>query len=154
MKKRRNAKLVSRIMASVKSAGTRPEIILRKGVWAKGLRYRLHDSRLPGKPDMVFTSARLAVFVDGDFWHGNQWRLRGFNSLEEQLKGLRNKPYWERKIKRNMERDRQVNHALRRGGWRVVRIWESQITKQPDRAINRIFNAVSRWKPQLIVQPK
>jgi DNA mismatch endonuclease (patch repair protein) len=95
-------------MKQVKSEDTAPEIALRHAVWARGLRYRLHDADLPGKPDMVLPRHKIAVFVDGDYWHGNQWRERGFRSLEEQLEQVHNKEYWIKKIERNMARDQRV----------------------------------------------
>ena len=131
-------------MAAVKSADTGPEIILRKELWSRGLRYRLHKASLPGKPDIVFTAARVAVFVDGDYWHGNQWKLRGFASMEEQLSTVRNRDYWEKKIKRNMDRDRKVNADLRKLGWKVVRLWESDILRRPDWAAGKVMRAVKK----------
>lgn len=133
-------------MAAVKGSGTGPEMLLRKRLWKRGLRYRLNHPRLPGKPDIVFVSARVAVFVDGDFWHGNQWRLRGFASLEDQLRNVRNRPYWEKKIKGNIERDRKVDAKLRGEGWKVIRIWESDLSRSPGRAVGRIVRAVEAGK--------
>ncbi|VAX24762.1 Very-short-patch mismatch repair endonuclease (G-T specific) [hydrothermal vent metagenome] len=139
---RRNVKHVSKSMRAVKAADTSPEIALRKALWAKGLRYRLHVAKLPGKPDIVFSLAKVAVFVDGDYWHGNQWRLRGFKSLEEQLAEVHNRTYWEKKIKGNMERDKKNNALLRKAGWKVVRVWESDIKRRPATAVERIVKAV------------
>ncbi len=143
---RRNVKLVSKTMRAVKGTDTSPEIALRKALWAKGMRYRLHVAKLPGKPDIVFTSAKVAVFVDGDYWHGNQWRLRGFKSLEEQLAKVHNRAYWEKKIKGNMERDKKNNALLRKAGWKVMRVWESDIKKRPATAVGQIVKAVESRK--------
>jgi len=135
-------------MAAVKSRDTTPEIALRKALFAMGLRYRLggssQGSALPGKPDILFLSARVAVFVDGDYWHGNQWKLRGHKSLEEQLAGVSNRSYWLTKIKRNMERDRRVNANLKKAGWKVVRIWESAIMKSPERVAAKVAQVVRK----------
>lgn len=139
VKKRRDKAVVSKTMYAVKSSGTTPEIILRKTLWRMGLRYRLNVKTLPGKPDIVFAKYKVAVFVDGDFWHGRQWRLRGYKSLESQFDGVSNKPYWVEKIKRNMARDRKVGEQLRKLGWRVVRIWESEVKKDAQMAANKVL---------------
>lgn len=139
---------VSRAMAAVRGEHTTPEITLRKVLWRMGLRYRLHRPDLPGKPDIVFSLGKVAVFVDGDYWHGNQWRLRGFKSLEDQLKTVHNREYWERKIKRNIERDRKVNVQLRKAGWKVVRIWESDINRDPERAARKVARALAGRRQQ------
>jgi DNA mismatch endonuclease (patch repair protein) len=101
----RSSQQVSDIMRRVRGTNTKPELALRKALWGKGLRYRLHDRNLPGKPDIVFPKARVAVFVDGDFWHGNQWRKRGKRALAEQFGGSEHSDYWQQKIGRNMDRD-------------------------------------------------
>src|SRR5262245_28691803 len=101
----RDPAVTSKIMAAVRSRDTQPEIWLRKNLRASGLKFRLYVADLPGCPDIVFPSARVAVFVDGDFWHGRQWRLRGLSSLSRQFTRSSNRAYWIRKITRNMERD-------------------------------------------------
>ena len=134
----RDASAVSSIMSRVKSADTAPELLLRAALTARGLRYRLHRGDIPGKPDIVFISAKVAVFVDGDYWHGNQWRLRGHKSLAGQMGKVHNRDYWLAKIMGNMERDRRINRILRKSGWKVIRIWESQLKKSPEKAANRV----------------
>lgn len=119
------------MMAAVRSKNTRPELALRKLLFARGLRYRVHDRRLVGRPDLVFSGAKLAVFVDGDFWHGGGWKARGLSSFEEQFPS--NREFWVAKIKRNVERDRVVNAALADQGWSVFRVLESQVKKDPVR---------------------
>ena len=101
---------------------TRPELLLRRSLWRHGLRYRLNNPALPGKPDLVFPGQQLAVFCDGDFWHGKDWGVR-----KEKLSKGKNAEYWVAKISRNMERDRRVDAELHSLGWRVVRVWESEI---------------------------
>lgn len=130
-------------MRAVKSVQTGPELILRKALAARGARYRLHYAKAPGRPDIAFVSARVAVFVDGDYWHGNQWRLRGFASLDEQLENVANKEYWKRKIERNMARDRENDGKLRKSGWKVIRVWESDIKKDAEKAAAKIVRAVA-----------
>ncbi|MGH2484685.1 MAG: hypothetical protein ACRDHE_01605, partial [Ktedonobacterales bacterium] len=87
---------------------------------------------------VVFLRARLAVFVDGDFWHGNAWRLRGMSSFEEQFRFKSNPEWWEKKIRGNMERDREVTQALEASGWRVARLWESDVLRDAPGCVARI----------------
>ena len=89
------------------------------------MRYRVNLKTLPGKPDIVFTRAKLAIFCDGDFWHGHNWALRGIASLEEELSSY--SEYWQQKIRRNCERDQENNRKLTDAGWTVMRFWESEI---------------------------
>lgn len=138
----RSTELVSSVMRKVRSTETAPEKSLRKALWHLGLRYRLYGSKLPGKPDIVFGGKRLAIFVDGDFWHGRQWETRGFTSLEGQMSRVHGAEYWIRKISRNMERDTQVNNDLHRLGWRVYRVWESRLKKDLDNVAHEIFEIV------------
>lgn len=123
-------------MSSIKSENTRPEIKLRKTLWKRQLRYQIHDKSLPGKPDIVFTKVRLAVFVDGDFWHGNNWKIRGLGSFDEELKTY--SPYWQNKLLQNVERDKKVDSMLKKSGWTVCRIWESDIKKDVQECANRV----------------
>ncbi len=145
---RRPAAVVSATMRQVRSRDTSPERLLRKALWAQGLRYRLHSKRLPGHPDIVFPSPRVAVFVDGDFWHGNQWRVRGLSRLEDQFDGTPNaETYWVPKIRRNMERDAEANRRLKRMGWRVIRCWESEIKRDLNTCVRRIVRTLRRRRP-------
>lgn len=123
----RDPEITHKIMSSIPSKGTRPEITLRKALWHNNLRYRVNYNKLPGKPDIVFTKQKVVVFCDGDYWHGHNWAIRGLSSLEEELAGY--SEYWRKKIIRNIERDDEVNKKLRSLGWRVVRIWESDIKR-------------------------
>lgn len=122
----RDPAVTSRIMSRVRGRDTVPELLLRRELHARGRRYRL-QGKLPGRPDLVFTAARVAVFVDGDMWHGHGWRERGFDSMEAQFANHRDPEGWAAKIRRNMDRDAEVNSLLADLGWRVVRVLESQI---------------------------
>ena len=124
------------IMSAVKSKDTRPELKLRKALWREGLRYRVNYKKLPGKPDIVFTKWKVAVFCDGDFWHGHNWAIRGQKSLQEELSSY--SQYWRDKILRNIERDEENNKALIALGWTVVRIWESDIKNDLDGCVKTI----------------
>jgi DNA mismatch endonuclease (patch repair protein) len=121
----------SQQMARIGSRDTKPEITLRKRLWADGFRYRVH-SALPGRPDIAISKTRLAIFVDGCFWHGcpDHYRPPSTNSS-----------YWRQKRSRNEDRDRRVDRELHRTGWTVVRIWEHEVKTDLDRVISRIQEA-------------
>lgn len=134
---------VAKAMRAVRSRDTSPERRLRKLLWERGCRYRL-NSKLAGKPDLVFPGARVAVFVDGDFWHGNQWRNRGFPSIEAQMERVSGGAYWVEKIRRNVDRDLKTTRALQAGGWTVVRVWESELRQDPERAVSRVTEELGK----------
>lgn len=121
-------------MRRVRGRDTSCEVALRRELHRRGLRYRLRRD-LPGKPDVVFVRARVAVFVDGCFWHGCPEHCRV---------PATNRAYWERKIARNRERDAAATSSLRAAGWRVVRVWEHDVRTDPARAARRIERAVRR----------
>jgi DNA mismatch endonuclease (patch repair protein) len=129
------------MMAAVRSKDSRAELALRKALHRQGLRFRLHAPDVEGRPDIVIRSKRLAVFADGDMWHGNAWRLRGLNRLEDMFPT--NTEFWTKKIRRNMERDREVTQRLAEKGWTVVRLWESDILANPDEAAQRVLKALA-----------
>jgi DNA mismatch endonuclease, patch repair protein len=104
---------------------TRCELILRRELWKRGIRFRIHGTGLPGRPDIVFTKHRLAVFCDGDFWHGRDLSSR----LAKLAKG-HNSKYWVAKIRKNAERDRLQIQALEAMGWKVLRFWETDVYRQ------------------------
>jgi DNA mismatch endonuclease (patch repair protein) len=106
---------------------------LRRSLWRLGLRYRLNQRDLPGNPDVVFRRQRLAVFVDGDFWHGRDWEQR-----KERLRSGNNNTYWIAKISYNRDRDHRNNALLNDLGWRVLRLWETDILKDPDLAASQV----------------
>lgn len=114
----------SRMMAGIRGKDTKPELIVRRGLHAAGFRFRLHDRRLPGKPDMVLPRWRAAVFVHGCFWHGHGCPLFRWPGTRQD--------FWREKIGRNQERDAEVEAALDRAGWRVLKIWECSM-KGPGR---------------------
>ena len=120
-------------MQSVHSENTKPEVILRKALWHRGIRYRKNYNALPGKPDIVLIRQKIAIFVDGDFWHARGYQMQP----GEQVKS--NKEYWGPKLKRNVERDKEVNDMLTELGWIVLRFWESDIRKNLEGCIQEIF---------------
>ncbi len=130
-------------MSRVGSRDTAPELVLRRALWARRLRYRVCYDGLPGRPDVVFPKVRLVVFVDGDFWHGNQWRRRGFRCQEEQFARSDSREYWLAKLRRNVDRDFACTAELVRQGWRVLRLWESQVMERTTDCIDMVVSAVS-----------
>ena|SRR3989344_5514998 len=133
--------LRSKIMASVKSRNTKPELLLRKKLFNKGHRFRVNYP-IEGRPDIVFVKFRVAIFVDGCFWHGCSC-----SSIP-----ISNKHYWILKIKRNAARDKDVNSALRKQGWKVIRIWEHQLSRNSDNCTSRIENALSKLNRKVYKQ--
>jgi DNA mismatch endonuclease (patch repair protein) len=141
----RSPALVSEIMARVTSRDTEPEKTLRKALRRAGLRsFRACDTSLPGKPDIVLPRKKLAIFVDGDFWHGHQYKVRGFESLQSQLSDVNNAAYWTEKISGNIARDFKNTAALLDSGWRVLRFWESEIRKFPDKCAEITLKSVEK----------
>jgi DNA mismatch endonuclease (patch repair protein) len=130
----------SEVMSLIRSKNTKPEIALRKLVSAyfypKGYRYRIHYKKLIGSPDIVFVAKKLAIFVDGTFWHGYE---------SEKYKRPKDK-FWSQKIKANVVRDKKVNKLLKKRGWTVLRIWEHDLEKRPEKILTRIITKFDREK--------
>ena len=110
-------------MQHIRSKDSKPEIILRQALWKKGIRYRKNYKRLPGCPDIVLTRYKIAIFVDGDFWHARGYQDNPGSQINS------NKAFWQKKLTRNVERDKEVNDRLTQMGWLVLRFWESDICK-------------------------
>lgn len=120
-------------MAAVKGKDTSPEVALRRALYALGVRgWRCHYPQAPGKPDLAWPALKLAVFVDGAFWHGHPSRHRPGRS------GC----YWDEKIASNVERDRRVDAELRERGWRVLRVWDFEIRNDPVGVAHRVSGAI------------
>ncbi|MFC2564027.1 MAG: very short patch repair endonuclease [Neisseria sp.] len=109
-------------MQSNKSTGTKPELVLAKAMWALGLRYRKNSGSIFGKPDFSFKKYKVAVFVDGEFWHGKDWERK-----KAEIKG--NREFWITKIERNIRRDMEVTGRLKAEGWTVLRFWSNDVVK-------------------------
>lgn len=109
-------------MQSNKSTGTKPELVLAKAMWTLGLRYRKNSGSIFGKPDFSFKKYKVAVFVDGEFWHGKDWEQK-----KAEIKG--NREFWIAKIERNIQRDIEVTGRLKAEGWTVLRFWSNDVIK-------------------------
>lgn len=127
-----------RLMARVRTRDTEPELRLRRTLYALGVRgWRCHTKTVPGRPDICFTRQRVAVFVDGAFWHGHPSHFR------EGASG----PFWDTKIARNRERDRIVNAQLSEAGWMVVRVWDFEVHADPEAVGRRVIQALDVLAP-------
>lgn len=118
-------------MSKIRNRNSKPELVLRKALWSKDIRFRLHDKSLPGTPDIVIKKYKLAIFVDGEFWHGFNWK-----NNKERIKS--NRLFWIPKIERNMQKDIRVNKALRDMDYVVFRFWTQDILKNLPKVINQI----------------
>ena len=133
----RAAAITSSMMSKVRNRDSKAEIHLRQELWRRGFRYRLHSKSLFGKPDLVFPKFRTAVFVDGDFWHGRALIVGGVKALRVGLRTKRSS-WWIAKISRTVERDREVTKVLRKLGWKVIRVWESEVLGDVLKVADRI----------------
>lgn len=118
---------------------TKCEVRLRSALFRAGCRFRKNAAWLPGKPDIVFTRAKVAVFVDGDFWHGRNWATR-----RKKLERGTNPGYWIRKIERNRERDCERTAALEQDGWIVIRVWETDVARDPEAIAAQVIKTLRK----------
>ncbi|MBQ0142796.1 MAG: DNA mismatch endonuclease Vsr [Prevotellaceae bacterium] len=114
-------------MAAIRSKDTKPEMIVRRGLWKRGFRYRLNHKRLPGHPDLVLRKYRTCIFVNGCFWHGHHVDMQALESSECCKIPKTNREFWVAKIQRNQERDLKVQHELAAMGWHSITIWECEL---------------------------
>lgn len=124
-------------MRQIKSHDTRIEVLMRKALWEKGIRYRKNMRSLPGKPDIAITKYKIAVFCDGEFFHGKDWEV-----LKARLEKGENGKFWISKIARNKERDDEVNKRLFFEGWTVIRFWGMDIKKHIDECVKVVEEAI------------
>lgn len=123
-----------RNMSRIRSKDTKAEVLFRKTLWRLGFRYRKNYRKLPGTPDIALTRQKIAIFIDGDFWHA-----RGHEAKPgEQIAS--HKKYWRQKLARNVERDKEVDDALTQEGWLVLRFWESEIQKDLERCVESVID--------------
>lgn len=127
----------SRIMARVRQRDTGPELRLRSALHRMGFRYRLHDKRLPGSPDIVFPKFGAAIFVHGCFWHSHGCRY--------STKPGTRKKFWQDKFKANVKRDKRKSEELVADGWRVLVVWECALKSRDEAVIEQVVSAVSEW---------
>lgn len=122
----------SKIMSKIRGKNTKPELLFRKALWRKGVHYRLNNQQLPGKPDLSIKKYKLAIFIDGEYWHGYNWD-------ERKPKLKTNRKFWIPKIERNMQRDKEVNQQLNDLGFTVFRFWAHEVKDHLKICINDVM---------------
>ena len=124
-------------MKYIHSKNTEIEVILRKALWNAGFRYRKNYEKLPGKPDIALTKYKIAIFCDGEFFHGKDWEV-----LKPKLEKGNNPDFWIKKITRNQQRDEEVNKQLLFMGWTVIRFWGNEIKKNPEQCVKVVEETI------------
>lgn len=127
----------SKMMAGIKNKDTKPEMIIRKSLHAKGFRYRVNDKRLPGKPDIVFPKYEAVIQINGCFWHGHNCHLFKWPSTREE--------FWKNKIRKNKERDHRNVDDLHNLGWRTLIVWECSLRGKNRMPLDLIIKDISHW---------
>jgi len=136
-------------MQHIKSNDTKIEVLLRKALWNKGYRYRKNYKALPGKPDIVLTKYKIAIFCDGEFFHGKDWEV-----LKPRLEKSNNSDFWISKISRNMEWDAEINKKLLFTRWTVIRLWGAEIKKNTDECVRVIEETIFDLKMDEMYQER
>lgn len=126
----------SKLMSAIRSTNTKEEVRLAKALWALGYRYRRNNKTVFGKPDFTFKKIKLAIFVDGEFFHGKNWDV-------DRNRIKTNSEFWIKKIERNMQRDIEVNTYLESQNWKILRFWSNDIKKNLDACIIEIENVIN-----------
>jgi DNA mismatch endonuclease Vsr len=126
-------------MQAVKATGSKIETALAKDLWSLGYRYRKNDGTVFGKPDLIMKKYKLAIFVDSEFWHGKDWE-------KHKLDHKSNQEFWHNKIERNIQRDKEVNEYLLKEGWKVLRFWGRDITKNLRTCTDEIISVINETK--------
>lgn len=125
------------MMSGIRGKNTKPELLVRKGLHSRGYRFRLHSSKVPGKPDLVLPRHRVTIFVHGCFWHGHDCHLFKPPSTRPE--------FWKAKIQRNRERDAEVRNALQEASWRILVIWECALKGKSRIDMNELLDRASVW---------
>ena len=128
----------SKMMGKIKSKNTKAELKLRKFLWGIGVRYRKNVKKYPGTPDLVIAKYKLVIFVDGEFWHGYNWKEK-----REKIKS--NRDFWIPKIERNIQRDLAHNKFYSENGWKVMRFWEHEIKNEFGICMDTILNYLESY---------
>ena len=126
---------ISHNMRQVKNKDSEIELLLRKELWSRGLRYRKNVTSVFGKPDIAFIGKKVAVFCDSEFWHGYNWEERKYDFKSHQ-------DFWIPKIEQNIARDQKVNAKLKEQGWQVLRFWGKEIKKDPVACADKVLKAL------------
>lgn len=127
----------SRMMSGIRGKNTKPEMLIRRALHARGFRYRLHGRKLPGRPDLVFAGRHAVIFIHGCFWHGHDCELF-------RLPGTRTE-FWREKIQGNSERDATTVEKLTKQGWRVLSVWECGFRGRQSIGLDAVVNRIEKW---------
>ena len=141
--KKRTEEVTHKIMSAIKSKDTKPEVFFRKALWKWGIRYR-KNVNLFGRPDIAIQKYKLVIFIDGDYWHGNNWKIRNLPSLESELSNYSN--FWKNKIMTNIKRDEKVNDYYNSSNWTIIRFWQSDIEKDLSACIIKTIETINKIK--------
>jgi len=125
-------------MSRIRSKNTKPERLFRKALWNMGVRYRLHGKKMPGNPDIFIKKYRLAIFIDGEFWHGYDWE-----NNKEKLQTR--KAFWTQKIENNIRRDEKANFQLKQMGYEVMRFWANDAVKNTGACVRQVLNYIDNF---------
>lgn len=127
----------SRMMAGIRGKDTKPEMIIRKALFARGFRYRLHDKKLPGKPDLVFPQYHAIIFINGCFWHRHNCHLFKWPSTRPE--------FWKNKINKNVEVDKKNYKKLKQDGWYILTVWECAIKGREKLSFEKMIEQIATW---------
>ena len=127
----------SRMMSGIRSKNTKPELLIRKGLHARGFRFRLNDKRLPGKPDLVFPKYSAVIFVHGCFWHRHDCHLFKWPKTRRE--------FWHKKLLRNQEKDVESYARLKKDGWYILTIWECALKGRTRRPMDKVLDMAADW---------
>lgn len=132
-----DAETRSRMMSGIRGKNTKPELLIRKGLHARGFRYRLHSGKVTGKPDLVLPRFNAVIFVHGCFWHSHDCHLFRMPSTRPE--------FWQAKLERNRQRDDEVRSALRAAGWRILVIWECALKGRTRLDLKAVLDDAAAW---------
>ena len=127
----------SRMMSGIRSKDTKPELIIRKALFRKGFRYKLHDKSLPGKPDLVLPKYNAVIFIHGCFWHHHDCHLFKWPTTRPE--------FWKKKISRNVEVDKRNYAALKSEGWYILTVWECAIKGKTRLSFDKVIDDITKW---------
>jgi DNA mismatch endonuclease, patch repair protein len=135
---KRSKDIISFNMSRIKSSGSKIEKKLAKALWSEGLRYRKQYKKIKGKPDFVLVKYKIAIFCDSAFWHGYKEMTTSLHDFKS------NTDFWIAKIKRNIERDKEVNKMLKKTGWKTFRFWDFQIKNDIEKCVQNVLQEIKK----------
>lgn len=125
------------MMSGIRAKNTKPELMIRKALHARGFRYRLYDPKVLGKPDLVLPKWKTVIFINGCFWHGHDCHLHKLPTTRTA--------FWREKLQKNRDRDKRVRESLREAGWRVLIIWECALRGRGKIGVDQVIDCIVEW---------